>query len=107
MVYLYYCSACEKGKHSNCELSHPSVPPGSFGGTKCRCPCNRDPSWDTPETIHQTFEDSLNAIVAFENASKGRNIEIVPLTVKEKIKRLEAQRKDIDAELKKLKKLKK
>lgn len=36
MVFLYLCSACERGDHANCEKGNPA-PPGVYGGSKCKC----------------------------------------------------------------------
>jgi hypothetical protein len=58
MVYLYYCSACEDGDHARCEIGHPA-PPGVYGGSKCRCSCNGDPLWNSPERVHQQTMDFL------------------------------------------------
>ena len=62
MVYLYYCGACEDGRHKECELGHPA-PPGVFGGSKCRCPCSGDPLWNDPErTLNQLHKEKIKLI---------------------------------------------
>jgi len=40
MVYLYTCMRCELGDHDRCEKGHPA-PTGVYGGTRCRCFCNK------------------------------------------------------------------
>lgn len=69
MVYLYYCSACEKGKHKKCELGHPA-PKGHYGGSKCRCPCSGDPLWNDPARIHAEFMKYLRDLDSFEKKSR-------------------------------------
>ena len=49
MVYLYICSACERGDHTHCEKGQPA-PPGVFGGSKCKCLHEAHNTMTTPET---------------------------------------------------------
>ncbi len=69
MVYLYYCKACEEGRHKDCELGHPA-PPGVYGGSKCRCPCSGDPLWNDPVRIRKATEKFLDELDKFEKKSR-------------------------------------
>jgi hypothetical protein len=72
MVYLYYCQACEDGKHENCEGVTPCYPKGSIGGRKCTCTCacNGDPMWNDSQRIHQELQDLVDQIILAEKISK-------------------------------------
>jgi hypothetical protein len=70
MVYLYYCKACEEGKHENCDRTTPCYPKGSFGGRKCTCICNGDPHWNDPQRIHEELQELIDQILRAEKISE-------------------------------------
>lgn len=47
-MYLYLCAECERGNHGRCYRTKPSHPPGSFGGSKCRCGCDGNADFVKP-----------------------------------------------------------
>jgi len=73
MVYLYYCGACEDGRHKDCELGHPA-PPGVYGGSKCRCPCSGDPLWNDPGRIQAQIRRQLKKLDEIQERSKNTNL---------------------------------
>jgi len=73
MVYLYYCQACEDGRHKDCELGHPA-PPGVYGGSKCRCACSGRPLWNDPDRIHAELMEKLRQLERFEVKSQEVNL---------------------------------
>lgn len=50
-MYLHLCPECEKGNHVACWRTQPSHPPGSYGGSKCRCGCDGHADYGKPLTI--------------------------------------------------------
>lgn len=70
MVYLYYCDACERGDHTNCERSS-GCEKGHYGGRMCRCACHGDPLWNSPTKIHNELMEQLKNIEQFEKDSEN------------------------------------
>lgn len=84
MVKIYTCNACTENRHKDCELSKPSYPPGSYGGSRCLCACRGNPHFNDPDVIHRDIMRQLDKITKFEEASKN----VSPLmTVKGKPKK--------------------
>ena len=79
MVKIYTCQACTENKHKDCELSKSSYPPGSYGGSFCRCPCKGDPHFDDPNTVYNQLVKMIEYAAKHEKDSKK-----VDLMVKEK-----------------------
>jgi len=71
MVYLYYCQACEEGKHKKCELITPMQKGCISGGRKCKCPCSGDPLYDSPERIHKECMSLLKHIERADRLSRN------------------------------------
>jgi FtsZ-binding cell division protein ZapB len=69
MVYLYLCSACQEEKHGRCELGHPS-PPGTYGGSLCKCPCRGNAQWNTPEYIQGQLREKIKELLDFEQLNR-------------------------------------
>jgi predicted Fe-S protein YdhL (DUF1289 family) len=78
MAYLYTCSACERGEHGKCELSTPPSPPGSFGGSICRCGCRGDADWGNwakmQPKIHKELMEQLRKIQFSEKQSSTEEV---------------------------------
>lgn len=79
MVKIYTCQACTENKHEKCERGKPSYPPGSYGGSFCRCPCKGNHHFNDPDAVHNQL------IKMFENATRHeKDSKKVDLMVKEK-----------------------
>lgn len=46
-MYVHLCPECEAGRHKSCWRTKPSHPPGSYGGSRCSCPCDGNPNFNT------------------------------------------------------------
>ena len=81
MVKIYTCQACTENRHKDCELSKPSYPPGSYGGSRCLCSCNGNPHFNDPKAVHNQL------IKMIENAAKHEeNFNRADLVMKNKPK---------------------
>jgi hypothetical protein len=69
MVKIYTCQACTENRHKDCELSKPSYPPGSYGGSRCLCSCNGNPHFNDPDVIHRELMKQLDKITKFDEES--------------------------------------
>jgi hypothetical protein len=77
MVWIYFCKACEDGNHGACELGHPS-PPGTYGGSLCRCPCRGNAKWNTPqwheEELRKVLESMMDHNKAVEEMQRMKDL---------------------------------
>ncbi len=73
MVYLYYCPACDKGKHDECERTTPCAN-GEFGGRRCTCACNGDPLWNGATTIKEKCLKLVEQIHRADELTKNSNV---------------------------------
>ena len=76
MVYLYYCQACEKGDHKNCEIGTPMQKGCISGGSKCRCPCSGDPLYNDPQRIHEECVRLLGQISRADKLSRETHLTV-------------------------------
>lgn len=65
-MYLHLCPECDKGNHARCWRTQPSHPPGSYGGSKCRCGCEGNSDYDKPKSaFDEEFSKLFSKIVMF------------------------------------------
>lgn len=74
MVYIYWCQACEKGDHANCDIGTPMAKGCVSGGSKCRCGCNGDPDWNSPQRLQADLQKLMESIINHQEVSKKANL---------------------------------
>lgn len=108
MVWLYLCTACQRGDHGNCDIGTPA-PPGHYGGSKCRCNCGRNPHHNDPAHIQAELRKTIQDLLDFQESSRRVIIDMEKSKpkklgkvdkLKEKIAKLEEEIREIQSECK-------